>query len=334
MQSQEKVGIILPVYNTANFLPECLNSILNQDHSNFVVFAINDGSTDTSQKILDKYAHIDSRIKVITQKNKGLSESRNKALDLIEQDQSFAFVSFVDSDDILEENYLSSHLYYLNKTSADVSICGFTKLYPDGHIRQQHSLPPEQIFNEEEFISLIFSFNNWKNACGAGGMVWKQMYNSKIIRGIRFPSNLDILEDEPFNFFVAQKAHKFVFIPKTLYKYRQSESSLCKATNFRIRRMNARQLCTNQCKNFSQKSQLIIFSAFIESIASLLKENNEIKNLRKYKNLVFLARREGVLREKTFRIYQLFCNYPNLAKIYVHIRHLSKFIRLLIGLRV
>lgn len=333
-QSETKVAIVLPVYNTEKYLIECLDSILNQDHSNFMIFAINDGSTDGSPKILEQYSKIDSRIKVIHQLNRGLSASRNRALDIIEKDSSFSFVSFIDSDDVVQSNFLSSHVNALKETFSDVSICGFEKLYNNGRTRQQHPLPAKQILNTEDFIDLIFSFGNWQHACGAGGMVWKHMYKSSAIRGIRFPINDKLLEDEPFNVLVAQKAEKYIFIPDTPYRYRQIDNSLCKAKNFRHRRLNGRQFCIDHCQDLSKKSQLVIFSAFLDSLISLLKEQQLVTNLELYQSKATLAKQEGILRKKTYNLFNLFCNHPNLAKIYVLIRKASKPIRSHIGLRV
>ena len=88
--NRPKIAIIVPVYNVALYLRECLDSILTQTYTNFTVFAVDDGSTD-------EYAVKDPRFIVIRQKNGGLSAARNAALDRIERDGTFEYVAFVDS---------------------------------------------------------------------------------------------------------------------------------------------------------------------------------------------------------------------------------------------
>ena len=81
--SHKKVAIVLPIFNTEQYLPDCLDSILNQTHKNFIVFAVDDGSTDASPSILKSYTLQDNRIHPILIKNSGVSSARNAALEAI-----------------------------------------------------------------------------------------------------------------------------------------------------------------------------------------------------------------------------------------------------------
>lgn len=102
---EKKVAIILPVYNAADVLSECLDSLLSQTHQNIDIFAINDASTDDSLKILTEFQKKDSRVKIYTLKhNVGVSEARNTALQLIEKAKIYDYVSFCDSDDTTSLN--------------------------------------------------------------------------------------------------------------------------------------------------------------------------------------------------------------------------------------
>ena len=95
-----KYSLIVPVYNVEEYLPRCLDSIRSQSYTNFEVICINDGSTDSSQKILESYVQNDSRIKLINQENKGLGEARNVGLLYATGD----YVWFIDSDDWLPDS--------------------------------------------------------------------------------------------------------------------------------------------------------------------------------------------------------------------------------------
>ncbi|NCB34327.1 MAG: glycosyltransferase, partial [Erysipelotrichia bacterium] len=101
-----EISVIVPVYNVENWLEECLNSIAAQTFSGYQVLLVNDGSTDGSLKILKQWETKDSRFKVITRENGGLSAARNTGLVLSEN----KYVVFVDSDDVIAPDYLK-HLY-------------------------------------------------------------------------------------------------------------------------------------------------------------------------------------------------------------------------------
>lgn len=332
--SNPKIAIVLPVYNVAPYLKECLDSIIKQTYSNFTIFAIDDGSTDDSPNILDKYALKDKRIRVFHQDNKGLSAARNFALELIEKDLSYKFISFIDSDDTIFINFLEEHLKYINKTNSDVSICGFLKFSNKNNHYQQNSFLDEHILSKDEFINLIFSQKKWSNACGAGGMVWKQLYRADKICGLRFPDNLLVLEDEPFNVFVACHASRFIYFPKALYCYRQGQNTLCRNKNFPQQKINGRKLCLEYSSYLDEFSQLAIFSAYAEAAISLLKKELPAPDLRPYKIQLKRAVQCGLLRKKYFYFFLLFCYLPQCSKLYISLRKKFRKLRSSLGLRI
>ena len=101
-----KVSIIIPVYNVEAVLERTINSILQQEYRNFEVLLINDGSTDSSGKICDYFAAIDSRIRVFHRKNGGVSSARNVGL----KNAAGEYIVFIDSDDVVEANFLHSYI--------------------------------------------------------------------------------------------------------------------------------------------------------------------------------------------------------------------------------
>ena len=111
-----EISVIVPVYKVEPFLKECIDSILLQKFTNFELILIDDGSPDQCGVICDSYAKEDSRIKVIHQTNQGLSAARNTGLDIaIGQ-----YLTFIDSDDIVEVDYLEKMLQLINQYEADV----------------------------------------------------------------------------------------------------------------------------------------------------------------------------------------------------------------------
>ncbi len=122
------VSIIIPVYNSASFLAECLDSIIKQSYKNLEIICINDGSTDNSLSIIKKYIKYDKRIKYYSQSNKGQSAARNLGLKMCRGE----FVSFVDSDDMIDLDTISKAIYLFKYKKVDAVIYNMEMFLPDG----------------------------------------------------------------------------------------------------------------------------------------------------------------------------------------------------------
>lgn len=143
-----KVAVVFPVYNTARYLRECLDSILAQSYKNFVVFAVDDGSTDTSSQILDEYAAKDQRIVVNHKKNGGVARARNVALDAIENDGSFFYVAYVDSDDYVASDFLRTMVKHMDNAKADYGVCASEMFDKNGFIKLDYAMPPTLLWTK------------------------------------------------------------------------------------------------------------------------------------------------------------------------------------------
>mgnify|MGYP001260667770 FL=1 len=119
----EKISIIVPVYNVEKYLCRCLDSILSQSKQDYVVFLIDDGSKDQSGEICDDYAEKNKRFVVVHQKNQGVSKTRQKALDMVSTD----YVAFIDPDDYIEKDYLEKLYNVADKTNADLVWCDYVE---------------------------------------------------------------------------------------------------------------------------------------------------------------------------------------------------------------
>ena len=126
MNQDTKVTVIVPVYNTQEYLPKCINSILKQSHNNIELILINDGSIDNSAKICDEYSRKDTRVHVIHQKNSGVSVARNKGLDKTTGD----YIVFVDSDDWITDNYITTLLEHSTNPEEELLMTGCSYVYP------------------------------------------------------------------------------------------------------------------------------------------------------------------------------------------------------------
>ena len=104
MEVKKMISVVVPIYNVSKYLPKCIESILHSTYKNLEVILVDDGSTDECPTICDDYAKKDSRIKVIHKKNGGLSDARNKGLDIATGE----YISFIDSDDYIDADLYES----------------------------------------------------------------------------------------------------------------------------------------------------------------------------------------------------------------------------------
>lgn len=120
-------SVIVPVYNVEKYLDKCLASILGQTFKDYECIIVDDGSPDNSNTIIDNYVKKDQRFKVIHQKNMGLSAARNVGLDIAKGD----YITFIDSDDYIANDYLEKFASKITSTDADIVICGFIEVYAE-----------------------------------------------------------------------------------------------------------------------------------------------------------------------------------------------------------
>lgn len=321
--SDKKVAIVLPIFNTEQYLSDCLESILSQTHKNFIVFAIDDGSTDTSSDILESYALKDHRIHPIRTKNSGVSSARNIALDAIEKHRTFDYISFIDSDDKFLPDFLETHLSGLVQNNADISICGFAKLYDD-NTTQHRDFLPLSCLTQEQFALLIFSLKDFDRTSSSGGMIWKQIYKASILKDIRFSTEHNICEDELFCLKAASRAKKFIYIPKILYLYRQrpNDTALTRSPEFNIQILKGRNLCVNFATTISMTMKTICISAYLQYLVSALKKKEIPVDMLKFRAIAQAANKKGFLKNKYYYQFLFISRYPSFTRIFRHFRTL------------
>ena len=180
---EELISVIIPIYNTAEYLPRCLDSILNNTYRELEVICVNDGSRDNSLEVLKGYAARDSRVKVIDQPNAGVSAARNRGLD----EATGEYIAFVDSDDWVHHRYFELLHDPSRRENADIMMCeaSYVSEYtPDLTIQPEQTQP--KMITPAQMIS--------------GEMpVWGKLYNARVIGKHRFRSGLRLGEDVLLN---------------------------------------------------------------------------------------------------------------------------------------
>lgn len=225
------VSIIVPVYNVEQYLPQCLDSIVNQTYENIEVICVNDGSHDNSIKILEKYASRDSRIKIVSQKNQGVSSARNLAHQYVNGE----YIIYVNGDDCLDVNTCEIAVEKAIEVSADVVMWSY--------ISESKNRSDKKIIFDDEFIFDETKVKQMlhRRFIGVSGSelahpeqadslcpVWGKMYKSNIIlrSNVKFVDldKIGTYEDGLFNLEVFKFVHKAVYLPMSLYHYRKTNS--------------------------------------------------------------------------------------------------------------
>lgn len=210
------LSVIVPVYNVAAFLPRCLESLIHQTHRNMEIICVNDGSTDGSASILDEYAAKDTRIKVIHQKNAGVSVARNRGLDAATGE----FLTFVDADDWVEPESYEKAVSAMDE-GVDLVCFG---AHVDGEIDPVYRdiLVRHLTVQARYRVSLAPELQ-----VELGGEIWNKLYRREVIeRGtVRFPVGQAYGEDKVFYFCYASQAKAVSCLPDSLYHYCQHEGS-------------------------------------------------------------------------------------------------------------
>ena len=171
-----KVSVIVPVYNVEKYLPHCLDSLVNQTLKDIEIICVNDGSTDGSLAILQRYAAKDKRIKIIDKENEGAEAARNNALDTA----SGTYIAFVDSDDWVENIYLEEQISLLEENNADMVECSYETVISDVS-KRKHNISRH---TSDEVIEITS-----KNFCFRNKILWNKLFKNALVQdyNLRFP---------------------------------------------------------------------------------------------------------------------------------------------------
>ncbi len=206
---QPLVSIIVPVYNVEKYLNKCIFSIINQSYKNLQILLVDDGSADASPQICDKYAAVDERITVYHNSNHGPSYSRNFGLER----SNGEYITFIDSDDWLEENYVTNLVQAIIETGTELAISPNFLDYPDKSVTE--SVDESKLTGKLQ-QDLVKLYRLTPSPCC-------KLYRKDIIckYNIKFPSGKSYSEDRVFNYIYLQNIKSYVYIDIPQYHYLQ-----------------------------------------------------------------------------------------------------------------
>lgn len=212
------ISIIIPVYNSYLYLDRCISSLQNQSYKNLEIILVNDGSTDRSGELLDKYANEDQRIKVVHQKNGGISNATNRGL----KEASGDYIGFMDNDDwVHPEMYRILHESII-KHDTDIAECNafYTSQYiPNHSLKNDISVIIESRTKTLVRVLKTMAFSNWR-----------RLHKRKIIHNVWFDEDIRLSQDAIFSIKSIINANSIAYISEPLYYYFTGNASVTRSS--------------------------------------------------------------------------------------------------------
>lgn len=283
---EKLVSIIIPVYNVEKYLEKCIESMTNQSYKKLEIVLIDDGSTDQSVQICDKYAKKDKRIKVFHLENHGVSYARNYGLDLANGD----YIGFVDSDDEIEEDMIQILVEHMEKEHCDISICGVRNLEEQkDKIRKEEKSKIWKLSKKELLYELMYMKH-------IPTCVWNKLFKKEVIKDIRFNEKRTISEDYEFLFDVIQKNKelRICYDSKKLYNWYSRKNSATKKNvllNLRDTSqvdqmyLNYVQKCYPKLEGYAIRKCLYTYILHVKKLENESQKADIMNNIKKYETL-------------------------------------------------
>ena len=283
---ENKISVIVPVYNVEKYVKRCIDSILNQTYKNLEVILINDGSTDKSGYICDMYARKDDRIKVIHQMNKGVSKARDSGI----KESSGEYILFIDSDDWIECNALEVLMNNVKYEEIDILIYGYKMEFIQKDNKKTKIVTPEKKFYKT-VLDYLDDFDIYRTN-GLFGYCWNKMYKADIIRKNKvFFGEFIFPEDLYFNFKVLSYCKNIKIINESFYHYmHKSEITLSKV----------------------KKDEIIVMNQIYDNTVEFLKKMNSYENNKEYVSTKYIENIMSYILNEVFKSSHRINNMKNL----------------------
>ena len=268
------VSIIVPVYNTKEcYLFKCIKSLTLQDYINIEIILVDDGSNEITAEFCDNLALKNDKIKVFHKTNGGVSSARNLGLEKAEGE----YILFVDSDDWVDTDYVSTLLNAIQNYNADMAIAKF--YYEPTSAMSSIKEFSTQIFNNNELVFNIVSSDQ------IGGFLWNKIFKAKLIKS-KLDTNLHYCEDLDFVLNYAKLVETAVFIDKQIYHYFKNEGSITAFGNYNYKVLSIFTAYDKIIRLYSNNKKIIsiLYANKLRAGINIRKSYklNNIKNLNKF----------------------------------------------------
>lgn len=238
---EDLISIIVPIYNVEKYLSQCVESLINQTYKNIEIILVDDGSKDNCGNICDEYAQKDNRIIVVHKENGGLSDARNKGIDIAKG----KYFVFVDSDDYVSNKFVENLYQMILENDCDIAICDYLQFENTLPVQEELQIKVDVLSNIE-VLSKIYS-ENVKMI-----VAWNKIYKKELFNQIRYPFG-KINEDEFTTYKLIYKANKVAISNEPLYYYRFNSSSIM-GSGFNEKRLQYIEALEERMQFYKEKS--------------------------------------------------------------------------------
>ena len=311
MKEQPQVSIIVPVYNVENYIERCLNSLVNQTFKDIEIITINDGSTDKSLELINKYVKEDIRVSVIDLGDEGVSYCRNLGI----EKANGKYIMFVDSDDWIDSNMIEAMYKKAEENKLDLVMCSYIREFKDHSKEKIFNLPEEIIYKEDKvknellrkLVGPVKEELSNPEMLDALGTVWGKLYRTDILKEnkIKFVDLKEIgsAEDTLFNIFTFNYLSKVMFLNKPMYHYwRDNPKSVTSQYNPKLKEQRKVffKYISDFIKenNFEQVFKEALNNRICTSVLGLglieCSKNNKISRINKIKNIKKIINEEYI----------------------------------------
>ncbi len=313
--TQKLVSIIVPVYNVEKYLEKCIQSIVSQTYKNIEIILIDDESQDESGNICDKYKKVDKRIKVIHKKNGGLSDARNKGLEV----SKGTYIMFIDSDDYIDKDMVEVLYNACQRTHLDIACCAKYIEKNDGSYYLKNIIKNEKSFLPKEAIkSLLLNNKIDTSACD-------KLFKKKLFLNIRFPVG-KYYEDLATIHKVIEKSNGIIHVSQAKYHYLQRDGSIINS-NFNLKHLQYIEVSKYLVDYYSKDNEIKNYALanFYLSVATTIMDM-KIKNAdKKYyseyiyikkvikENIISILTNKQIILQKKIMIIFIYFNFVKTA---------------------
>ena len=215
------ISIIVPIYNSEQYLKHCLDTIMNQTYSTFECLMVDDGSTDNSSDICTEYVKKDTRFKYLRKNRGGVAHARNYGL----SHANGEYIAFVDNDDLLCPKMYEALISNLEEQNCDVSCCTYSKDY-DSYEAIEKKLANCQLTNEEVLVfsglnDIYDSIVRGKGHKAIEELIWNKVYKKSIIGDLKFNEHISLVDDADFTLRLFRNVRKVCYVDAVFYHWMQ-----------------------------------------------------------------------------------------------------------------
>ena len=276
MNNNEKISIIVPIYNVEEYIEKCVDSLINQTYKNIEIILVDDGSTDKSYDICKKYSETDSRIKLIHKENGGLSDARNVGIDNATGD----YITFLDSDDWISYDYSEIMIKELQETNADIVMSNLVNVYDNDYVFETKKTFGKKTYTN---IEALEAFEDTISVVAVA-----KLYKKELFDNLRYKVG-KIHEDEFMFHRIFYRAENISCLDIELYAYRQRHNSIT-TSKYSLKWLDALEALEDRMLFYKEKSLNLLKektrAVYMYLLKMNIKEiaNSEIEGKDKYIN--------------------------------------------------